>query len=99
LTTRLVVNHLRLATPLPDKVIAAANEVCEQIIAAGGLSATITHVDDSHAILVLTFPDLETEERISSSIGGPWMIEYVVPLLASPPERSSGEIVAGTHSP
>ena len=96
--TRLVVNHLRLATPLPDEVIAGAGEICDQIIAAGGLSASIVHVDDAHAILVLAFPDLETEERISSSLGGPWMIENVVPHLSSPPERSSGEIIAGTQS-
>jgi hypothetical protein len=96
--TRLVINHLRLATPLPEEVVLGAVDVCDQIIAAGGLSASIAHVDDTHAILVLAFPDLETEERISSSLGGPWMIENVVPHLASPPERSTGEIVAGTLS-
>lgn len=95
--TRLVVNHLRLATPLPDEVIAGGDEICDQIVEAGGLSASMVQVDETHTILVLTFPDLETEERISSSLGGPWMVENVVPHLASPPERSSGEVVAGSR--
>lgn len=96
--TRLVVNHLRLAEPLPGAVLAAAEEVCTRIIAAGGQSAGVVQVDERHAILVLTFPDLETEERISSEIGGPWMREHVIPLLATPPERSSGTIVAGSRA-
>lgn len=96
--TRLVVNHLRLAAPLPDSVISAAEDVCVQIIAAGGQSAGLAQVDERHAILVLTFPDLETEQRISSEIGGPWMRENVVPLLAAPPERSSGTLLAGNLS-
>ena len=61
---------------------------------AGGDSASLVKVDDTHAILILTFPDLETEERIKAEIGGPWMKEHVVPLLAGPTERSSGEVVA-----
>lgn len=93
--TRVVVNHLRLTSPLPVEVVASANAVCDEIIAAGGLSAAIVRVEDTHAVLVLTFPDKATEERISSSIGGPWMVTNVLPLLASPPERSSGELLAG----
>ena len=93
--TRVVVNHLRLMSPLPTEVIASAHAVCDEIIAAGGLSAAIARIDDTHAVLVLTFPDTATEDRISSSIGGPWMVANVLPLLASPPERSSGEIIAG----
>jgi|SwirhisoilCB2_FD_contig_41_16578370_length_739_multi_4_in_0_out_0_2 hypothetical protein len=96
--TRLVVNHLRLAKPLPAPVINAAEEACAEILAAGAQSAGVVQIDETHAILVLAFPDLETEERISSEIGGPWMREHVVPLLASPPERSSGVVVAGLRT-
>jgi hypothetical protein len=41
------------------------------------------------------FRDLETEERIKSEVGGPWMREHIVPLLAAPTERTSGDVVAG----
>ena len=93
---RVVVNHLRLAVPLPDSVVSAAEDVCTRIIAAGAQSASMAQVDERHAILVLTFPDLETEQRISAEIGGPWMVENVIPLLATPPERSSGTLLAGS---
>lgn len=62
---------------------------------AGGLDARLVKVDETRAILVLPFPDVETEERIKSEVGGPWMREHIVPLLAEPPERASGDVVAG----
>ncbi len=91
---RIVVNHLRFERPLPGDLIASAEDVCRQLVDAGGLAANLVRVDERHAILILTFPDLETEERIKSEIGGPWMKEHIVPLLAAPTERSSGEVVA-----
>ncbi len=91
---RIVVNHLRFEEPLPEAVIDSAREVAKQFVDAGGHSAKLVKVDDTHAILILAFPDQETEERIKSEVGGPWMKEHVVPLLASATERSSGEVVA-----
>jgi hypothetical protein len=93
---RVVVNHLSFREPIPQGVIDAAAGACEQVVDAGGLGASLIREDDTHATLVLTFPDLETEERVKSEIGGPWMNEHVVPLLAGPPERSSGTVVAGS---
>ncbi len=93
---RVVVNHLTFKEPLPDEVIDGAEEVCQRLIDAGGTAASLIQVDATHAILVLTFPDLETEERIKAEIGGPWMKEQVVPLLAEPTDRSSGAVVAGS---
>jgi hypothetical protein len=77
-------------------VISAADEACQQILAAGAHSASVVEVDDGHAILVLAFPDVETEERVSAEIGGPWMRKHVLELLSGPPERSSGVLVAGS---
>ena len=93
---RVVVNHLSFAEPIPDSVIESARDAARAVVAAGGLDARLVKVDETHAILLLTFPDLDTEERVKSDVGGPWMREHVVPLLTGPPERSSGEVVAGT---
>ncbi len=93
---RVVVNHLRFKEPLPSAVVDSAEEACQRLVEAGGLAASLIQVDETQAILVLTFPDLETEERIKSEIGGPWMKEHVVPLLAEPTDRSSGMVVAGS---
>ena len=93
---RVVVNRLTFKEPLPDAVIDSADEACQRLIDAGGTAASLIQVDTTHAILILTFPDLETEERIKAEIGGPWMKEHVVPLLAEPTDRSSGAVVAGS---
>lgn len=91
---RVVVNRLTFAEPIPESVIESARDAV-QVVEAGGLDARLVKVDETRAIIVLTFPDLETEERIKSEVGGPWMREHIVPLLAEPPERASGDVVAG----
>lgn len=93
---RVVVNHLSFREPIPRAVFETADEACRRLVDAGGLSASLIQEDERHATLVLSFPDLETEERVKSEIGGPWMKEHVVPLLAAPPDRSSGVVVAGS---
>ena len=92
---RMVVNHLTFAEPIPPAVIESARDAVQAVVEAGGLDARLVKVDETRAILVLTFADLETEERIKSEVGGPWMREHIVPLLAEPTERASGEVVAG----
>jgi hypothetical protein len=92
---RMVINRLTFAEPIPESVIESARDATQAVVEAGGLDARLVKVDETHAILVLTFPDLETEERIKSEVGGPWMREHIVPLLAAPTERASGDVVAG----
>ena len=92
---RMVINQLTFAEPIPVSFIESARDAVQAVVEAGGLDARLVKIDEIHAILVLTFPDLETEERIKSEVGGPWMREHIVPLLAEPPERASGEVVAG----
>jgi hypothetical protein len=96
LPSRVVVNHLKFAEALPASLVETADEACRDLIEAGALSAALIQVDDVDAILVLTFPDQTTEERIKSAIGGPWMREHVLHLLAEPTQRSSGAVVAGS---
>jgi hypothetical protein len=91
----MVVNHLTFAEPIPQSVIESARDAMQAVVEAGGVDARLVKVDETRAILVLTFPDLDTEERVKSEVGGPWMREHVVPLLAEPAERASGEVVAG----
>jgi hypothetical protein len=92
---RIVVNHLTFAEPIPTAVIESARDAAQAVVEAGGLDARLVKVDETRAMLVLTFPDSETEERIKSEVGGPWMREHIMPLLAEPTARASGEVVAG----
>jgi hypothetical protein len=91
---RVVVNHLKFTDAIPEAVVEPARERLRAIVEAGGLEARLVKVDERHAMLVLVFPDLETEERVKTEIGGPWMRQHIIPLLAGPTERSSGVVVA-----
>lgn len=91
---RVAVNHLTFAEPIPEALIASARAAVRAVEEAGG-ECRLVQVDETHAFLVLGFPDAEAEERIKNEIGGPWMRRDVIPLLAHLPERSSGDVVAG----
>jgi hypothetical protein len=51
-------------------------------------------VDDRHLVLILEFASAEDADRVASEVGGPWMREHIVPLLARGPDRSVGEVIA-----
>ena len=93
-----VVNHLRLREPVGEVTIRAAQEAVGQVVAAGGLVARLLRVDNTHLILVLDFASAEDADRIAREVGGPWMREHMVPLLASETERSVGEVIASAQA-
>jgi hypothetical protein len=55
-------------------------------------------VVDTHLILLLDFRSAEDADRIAREIGGPWMREHVVPLLARNTERSVGAVIASAQA-
>ena len=90
-----VVNHLRLREALPEAVLRSARkEALPRMREAGCRSLSLVRIDDLHWILLIVFDEREALDEATRTIGGPWMTEHVVPLLASPTERSVGEIVA-----
>lgn len=94
----IVVNHLRLRDPLPASTAERLQDVVESVVAAGGLGARIAQVDERHLILILHFATPEDAERIAREVGGPWMREHIVPLLAAGTDRSVGEVIAAAGS-
>jgi hypothetical protein len=46
LVLRVVVNHLRFKEPVPNAVVDAAEEVCQRLVEAGGLAASLIQVDE-----------------------------------------------------
>jgi hypothetical protein len=92
-----VVNHLHFRDPVSDATVLAAQEAVQQVVTAGGLAARVIRVEDTHLILLLEFSSLEDAERIAREVGGPWMREHIVPLLAGGTERSVGEVIAAAQ--
>jgi hypothetical protein len=90
----LVVNHLHLRDPLTEATVEAAQEAVRDVVAAGALAARVAKVDDRHLVLVLEFAGADDADRIARDVGGPWMREHIVPLLARETERSVAEVIA-----
>lgn len=91
-----VINHLHFAEP-PDPALfaSAEREVVPQARAIEGFGALhVVQAAPDHFILIITGDSPTVLDRVATEVGSPWMMANVVPLLASPPERHLGPIVA-----
>jgi hypothetical protein len=93
-----VVNHLHLRDPMPHEIVEKAQDAVQRVVDAGGLAAHVAKVDDRHLVLILVFDGPEDAARVARDVGGPWMRENVMPLLARDTERSVGEIIASAQA-
>jgi hypothetical protein len=89
-----VVNHLRLRDPVTGEITQKLTEAVRLVVGAGALAAHVAKVDETHLVLILLFSGTGDADRIAREVGGPWMREHIVPLLAGDTERSVGEIIA-----
>jgi hypothetical protein len=93
-----VVNHLHLRDPMPPEIVEKAHDAVRSVVDAGGCAAQVAKVDDKHLVLILVFDSAEDAARVARDVGGPWMRENIVPLLARDTERSVGEIIASAQA-
>jgi hypothetical protein len=93
-----VVNHLRLREPASDATVEATQDAVRLVVDAGALAAHVARVDETHLILILQFTTAEDADRIAREVGGPWMREHIVPVLAGDTERSVGEVIASAEA-
>ena len=93
-----VVNHLRLRQPVPAATVESLQEGVQLVVEAGGLSARVAKVDETHLILILEFSTAEDADRIAREVGGPWMRANITPLLAGDTERSLAEVIASAEA-
>jgi hypothetical protein len=89
-----VVNHLRFAAPVSEATLEQLRGWMPVMRDAGGLGAYVVQPEPDHLILVLRFESEEQANDLAQRVGGPLMREHIVPLLASPTERSLGPVVA-----
>jgi hypothetical protein len=93
-----VVNHLHFRDPVSDATVRSAQEALLQVVDAGGLAARVIKVEDTHLILLLEFSSPDDADRVAREVGGPWMRENIVPLLAGGTERNVGEVIASAQA-
>jgi hypothetical protein len=95
-----VVNHLHFReAPDPDLFARAEEEVVPQARNIEGFRGLhVVQVAPDHFILIITGDNPEVLNQVATEVGSPWMTAHVVPLLASPPERHVGPLVATSDS-
>jgi hypothetical protein len=98
--TAAVVNHLRLEQPPnPELVSPAERDLTPRMKEIEGFRAFhVVKVGDDHTILIILGDTPDALNMIATEVGSPWMSTNVVPLLATPPERHIGLIVASSES-
>ena len=94
-----VINHLHFReTPDSDLLARAERELVPQACITEGIRGLhIVQVTPDHLILVILGDDAEVLDKFATEVGSPWMMECVVPLLASPPEQHLGPLVVTTE--
>lgn len=92
-----VINHLRFRDPVAATTVEAAQEAVQLVVDAGALAARVAKVDETHLILILEFSTAKDADRVAREVGGPWMRENILPLLAGDTERSVGEVIASAE--
>lgn len=95
-----VVNHLHFREPPdPDLFARAEQEVAPQARAIEGFREFhIVEAAPDHFILIITGDSPAVLDRVATEVGSSWMTANVAPLLASPPERHLGPVVATSES-
>jgi hypothetical protein len=88
-----VVNHLRLAEPVPESAFRAIEETFPRMQELGCRACQLVEVTDRHLILVLVFDSRDAATEVSKTYGGPWMNEHIRPRLAGDTERNVGEAI------
>ncbi|MFN8034424.1 MAG: hypothetical protein U0V73_00600 [Acidimicrobiia bacterium] len=91
-----VVNHLHFREPFDPELFAdAERSVVPRMHEVPGFEALhVVQTSDRDVILVILADTVETLDRLATEVGSPWMREHVVPLLAGPPERHIGPVIA-----
>jgi hypothetical protein len=83
---------------MPSEIVDKARDAVRSVVDAGGRTAHVAKVDDRHLVLILVFDGPDDAARVARDVGGPWMRENIVPLLARDTDRSVGEIIASAEA-
>ncbi len=95
-----VINTLRFKAPLDPSLFSARQAELASLMRPldGFRSFQVVQVADDQVVLVVVGDDEAALNRMASAVGNTWMAEHVAPLLAAPPERRLGLVIASVGS-
>ncbi|GAC1534134.1 MAG: hypothetical protein NVS3B1_28630 [Marmoricola sp.] len=93
-----VVNVLHFREPVdPSLFTKASDELVPRMREIDGFEALQVIQSSETEVLLLIFGDtVEVLDRLATEVGSPWMGANVLPLLAGPPERHIGPVIASS---
>lgn len=91
-----VLNHLHFVDDVDPALFAAAQtELQTKMRDVDGFAGFhVVQTSPTEVTLVILAVDAETLDRIATEVGSPWMRAHVLPLLAGPPDRRIGPVLA-----
>jgi hypothetical protein len=92
------VEHLQFKDPVdPELFETAERELVPQLRTIDGFRGFhVMHTSDHDVVLVVMGDNLEALGQIADELGSAWMHDTVMPLLAHPPERHVGPLIASS---
>ncbi|MEO8897945.1 MAG: hypothetical protein ABI473_04490 [Candidatus Dormibacter sp.] len=95
-----VINSLRFKNSVDPALFTLAEQELAQGMRTveGFKSFHVVQVAADHVVPVIVGDDAEVLDRLATEVGSPWMVANVVPLLAAPPDRRIGPVLASTGS-
>lgn len=95
-----VINSLRFTDPVDPALFTLAEQELAQGMRTveGFKSFDAVQVAAERVVVVIVGDDAEVLNRLATEVGSPWMLANVVPLLAAPPDRRIGPVLASTGS-
>src|SRR5579885_552784 len=93
-----VVNVLQLEDAVdPSLFERAVDELAPKMRAIEGFQGIQIVQSAPNEVVLLIFADtVEALDRLATDVGSPWMSANVVPLLAGPPQRHIGPVIASS---
>jgi hypothetical protein len=95
-----VANVLHFRDPVDPTIFQrAAEELGSAMRAIDGFGGfQVVHTGESEVVLLIFGDTVEVLDRVATEVGSPWMVANVVPLLAGPPERHLGPVIASADA-
>ncbi len=95
-----VVNHLKFAQTVDPALFARAEqEMADRMRAVAGFEGMhVVQIADDEVVLVILADTQDTLDRLAAEVGGPWMVANIRPLLARPPQRQIGPLLASVKA-
>jgi hypothetical protein len=93
----MVINRLTFTDPVDQETFAVLAHLRPRFAAVDGFEAAhVVRTGEREVVLLVVGRDAETLDRVATEVGSPWMTTAVLPLLAGPPRREVGAVIAST---